>query len=149
MIWNETITEPSIKTFQKKHSIHPEKMGWRIIRFLKLSAIVVIGEMFFRAHSVSAGFEMFTKIFTDFRFQTLIEADFVIDKYDILLSIAGTAFVFLVDVFHERGISIRNTIKNFRLPARWAVWYGTILLLVLFGAYGVGYTVVDMIYAAY
>ncbi len=116
---------------------------------MKLFIIVNIGEMFFRAQSVSQGFAMLKKILTNFRIATLFEADFGIDKYDIIIVLLGVVIVFGIDVIHEKGISIRDKISGWALPARWTFWYAAILMIIVFGAYGAGYTVVDMIYAAY
>lgn len=149
LIFIETITEAPIQKFMEKRNIHKERFVWRFLRFVKLFIIVNIGEMFFRAQSVSQGFAMLKKILTNFRIATLFEADFGIDKYDIIIVLLGVVIVFGIDVIHEKGISIRDKISGWALPARWTFWYAAILMIIVFGAYGAGYTVVDMIYAAY
>ena len=92
---------------------------------------------------------MLGRIFTSFHISVLKEMDFGLDNYDILLSLGGILIVLIVDIIHEKGISIREKIASFNLPLRWSFWYAVILCIVIFGAYGAGYTVVDMIYAAY
>lgn len=77
------------------------------------------------------------------------EMDFGLDNYDILLVLGGIFIVLVVDIIHEKGISIREKVASCRLPLRWGFWYAVILFIVIFGAYGAGYTIVDMIYAAY
>ncbi len=92
---------------------------------------------------------MLGRILTNFHISILNAMDFGLDNYDILLSMAGIFIVLMVDIIHEKGISIRDKIASCRLPVRWGFWYAVIFFIIILGAYGAGYTVVDMIYAAY
>ena len=92
---------------------------------------------------------MLQNIVTDFHPAALTEANYGIDKYDALLSISGIIIVFMVDILHENNICIRDKIASLSTPVRWALWYAMIFSIIITGAYGAGYTVVDMIYAAY
>lgn len=149
LIFFENITEAPIKKLQERLHVHPDKIGWKLLRGLKLFIIINVGEMFFRAKTVTQGFQMLKNICFDFHFSSLLETNFGIDNYDILISLFGLFVVFIVDILHEKGISIRERVAAFRLPLRWSFWYAVIVCIVIFGAYGAGYTIVDMIYAAY
>lgn len=149
LIFLETITEAPIKNFVEKKHIHTDHIIWKLLRGIKLFVIVNIGEMFFRSSTVSQGFAMLKSICFDFHVSALVETDFGMDKYDILLCLFGMFVVFVVDIIHEKGICIRDKVASFRLPVRWVFWYAMIICIVILGAYGAGYTVVDMIYAAY
>lgn len=149
LIFIENITEAPVEKFIERRHIHTEKIGWRLLTALKLFIIVNVGELFFRASSVTQGFRMLKRIFTSFHISVLKEMDFGLDNYDILLSLGGILIVLVVDIIHEKGISIREKIASLSLPLRWSFWYAVIFCIVIFGAYGAGYTVVDMIYAAY
>ena len=108
-----------------------------------------IGEMFFRADTVATGFRMLRGIVTDFHITALAETNFGVDVPDLILAVVSILLVFVVDIIHEKGISIRRKVADCKLPVRWSFWYAVVLLVVVFGAYGSGYTIVDMIYAAY
>ena len=43
----------------------------------------------------------------------------------------------------------QEEIEKWCLPVRWGIWYTAILAVVIFGAYGIGYSIVEMIYAGY
>lgn len=145
----ETITEAPIQKFYEKHGITKNNIPLRIIRTAKLWFIVVIGELFFRAPTLSQGFEMFKMIFTNVNLSKLPIVDFGIDKYDRVMSFLCIIIVLIVDILHEKDICIRDRIAAFKKPVRWAFWYAMLLSIILTGAYGAGYTVMDMIYAAY
>lgn len=149
LIFIENITEEPIGKLIEKWHIHTDKLGWRLLTGMKLFVIINLGELFFRAKSIAQGFGMLGKICTNFHIAVIGETDFGLDNYDILLSMAGVFIVFVVDIIHEKGISIREKVAACRLPLRWGFWYAVIFFIILFGAYGAGYTIVDMIYAAY
>lgn len=149
IIFLENITEEPFKKLGNKLGVYENKILLATLRGIKLFIIVVIGEMFFRAPSLSAGFDMFGRIFGHFNIRYLGEVNFGIGTPDGVVAFLGTLVVLIVDILHEKGIRIREKIASLSLPVRWGVWYAAIAVIIIFGAYGVGYTVVDMIYAAY
>ncbi len=149
LIFLENITEAPLKQWIEKRNLHTDRFGWKILRGIKLFIIVNIGEMFFRASSVSQGFAMLKNICLNFHVRSLDVTGLGTDHYEILVVMMAILIVFVVDVLHEKGISIRERIASYHMPVRWCVWYALILCIVILGAYGAGYTFVDMIYAAY
>ena len=120
-----------------------------ILQRIKLLFVVIIGEMFFRASSVYDGFVMFTKIFTDFNPSSIKYTNLIIDGYDFACVYIFSIIVLIVDILKEKNIDLREKISQIKAPIRWALWYLCIILLLVFGAYGKGYSMIDMIYAAY
>lgn len=98
---------------------------------------------------MKAGFIMFKRIITDFSLKSLLEMNFGIDVYDAILVLVFCIFVLVVEIFMEKGVDIRKKIASKSMPVRWCVWYGLIVLIIVFGAYGKGYSLADMMYAAY
>lgn len=151
LIFLENVLEGPAAKITKKLHINREGRGYRIFRLCKLFVIVNLGEMFFRAETVGAGFSMLGRILTDFHISKLADKIFSLgmDQYDFAVAVTGVFVVLAVDIMHEKNISIREIVAKWILPVRWAFWYAAILAVVIFGAYGAGYTVVDMIYAGY
>lgn len=149
LIFIENITEEPVKKLGEKLGIYRHKGLLYTLRGIKLFVIVNIGEMFFKANTLSDGFRMLGRIITKFNPGYLAETNFGIDGYDMGVAFLGIIAVLIVDIIHEKGISIREKIASLSLPVRWGVWYGIIACVIVFGAYGAGYTIVDMIYAAY
>lgn len=112
--------------------------------------LVVIGELFFRADSLRIGMSMFWKILTSFRPASLRDGTLLslgLDRMDYLAVGGGILIVFLVSCAEEKGVDVRSAIARCSLPVRWAIYYSVLLAVCLFGAYGVGYSPVDLIYA--
>jgi hypothetical protein len=147
----ENITEAPVKKLAEKLHINREGKGYKVFRAVKLFFIVIIGELFFRAATLTDGFKMFGKIFSDFHITELVNNIFnlKLDVYEFVIAVIGLVIVLVVSILKEKNIKIRESISKFKLPARWAVWYAAILIVIFFGAYGSGYTIVDLIYAGY
>ncbi len=94
---------------------------------------------------------MFGRIFTDFHISEYFRNIFSLklDAYELIIAAVGLLIVLAVGILHEKGICIRERISGWRIPARWGFWYAAIMLVLFFGAYGSGYTIVDLIYAGY
>lgn len=144
------IEEPVAKLCGKLH-INREGVPYRVFRFVKLFIIVNIGELFFRADTVGIGFEMLGRIFSKFHISVFIDQFRYLgmDLFDWGVAIIGIILVCVVGAFREKDVDVRGAIGKWVLPARWIVWYALIILVVILGAYGAGYTQVAMIYAGY
>ena len=151
LIFIENILEEPLKKLTEKLHINMESVGFRIFRAIKLFIIVVTGELFFNAASLKDGFKMFGRIFTDFHISKLTSSIFQLkmDRYDIPVVAVGIILVTIVGALKEKNIEIRRKVSGWVIPARWVFWYAAIMLVIIFGAYGSGYTAVDLIYAGY
>ena len=151
LIFLENILEEPVTKLTAKLKINREGKGYRIFRLIKLLVIVNLGEMFFRAETVGTGFAMLGRILTNFHITELGDHIYSLgmDYYDAAVALIGILIVLVVDILHEKNIQIRKAILGWALPARWVFWYAAIFIVIIFGAYGAGYTVVDMIYAGY
>ncbi len=151
LIFLENIIEEPVAKLTKKLKINRDGKGYRVFRFVKLFIIINVGEMFFRADTVGTGFYMLKEILTNFHISKVTGriTSLGLDHYDVILAVIGLIIVAIVDVLHEFQISIRAKVAAWPLPLRWAFWYALILCVIIFGAYGVGYSAVDMIYAGY
>ena len=95
---------------------------------------------------------MFIKMITDFTWVSFENLSFLklgVDSRDFMIVIMTCVIVFIVSLCRERHISICLSIESKPIVIRWAIWYGLIFYLIIFGAYGVGYIPVDPIYAGF
>lgn len=112
--------------------------------------LVVIGELFFRAESLRIGFRMFIHMLAQFQPVSFWNGTLLtlgLDRGDFVIIGAALTVIFLVSLAEEKGRNVRQDIKKLPLPFRWGIYYSVMLAVCLFGAYGVGYTPVDLIYA--
>ena len=62
------IAEPAVKQVKKVLHINSEWRGYQVFQIVRTAILVVIGELFFRAHGLKSGFVMLKKMFTNFTF---------------------------------------------------------------------------------
>jgi D-alanyl-lipoteichoic acid acyltransferase DltB (MBOAT superfamily) len=151
LIFIENCLENPINTLFEKLKIKETSIGIRVFRFIKLFIIVIIGEMFFRADTLSLGFHMFKEIFTNFHPGEIVPllSSFVLEPYDYLIMFIGVIIVFIVDVLKEKSISISLQLLKLPKAVRWTIWYAAIFVVIIFGAYGPGFNEVAMMYAGF
>lgn len=150
LIFLGSVTAPATLALRQKLHIAPESWWFRLFQIVRTGLLVVVGELFFRAHGLRAGLAMFRAMVTDFRFSTMgdrLLSQLGVDAFDLFIVVVALGLIFLVSWQQERGKSIRSSLHRRPLPVRWAVLYGLILFIVVFGAYGPGYVPVDPIYA--
>lgn len=135
--------------FKKMH-LNREKLIIKIIQMIRTTIIVIIGELFFRAHGLKAGLLMFAKMVSDFTLNSFKNGFFLelgMDKFDFIIIGISLIIIFVVGIFHEKNKSLREIVSHKNIIIRWLIYYGLILFILIFGAYGDGYLPVDPIYA--
>ena len=145
------IFEPTVKNVCSKLHINRKNIFYRIMQSVKMTLFVFIGELFFRATSVTAGFSMLGKIFTNFSLSESLKSGELfslgLDGKDYFIITVFLVIIFVISILKEKNIQIRENISKKHIIIRWAIYYLLILSIVVFGAYGPGYIPVDPIYA--
>ena len=144
--------EPARDQMIRVFGINQNALYWKIPRILKTWVIIFVGELFFRANGLKAGLTMFFSIFKDFRLNTLWDGTFLgfgLDKGDYMVIFGGILLVSAAGIIKERNLLNGKGLQDMKTPFRWAVYYGLILAVLIFGAYGIGYQQVDLIYAGF
>ena len=148
----ESALEPVREACVKKLRITDDTPWYRLLRGLKTWIIIFVGELFFRADGVRAGMHMLGSMFSGFTLKTFRDGSLLqlgLDRADFIVIIAGTIVVAIVSWIQEKNILGEEGMSRLKLPVRWALIYGLIFAVILFGAYGFGYQPVDLIYAGF
>ena len=107
--------------------------------------------LIFRADTLPVAWSMFLSMFrpnTEASPRRIFNAQGLpYHQLDIILM--GVVLVFVVSILQERGVSIREWIARRALPIRWSIYIAAVLVVIIAGAYGPGFGVVDFIYAQF
>ena len=141
---------PAARAFHEKTHIPEDSRIWKAFQRLRTALLVVVGELFFRAPTLTRGFQMLGRIFSDPRLTSLdvpLRAGLMFDGKDLLITGVSLLIVAAVGVAREKKIDLREALEGRRMAVRWIVLYALILFILVFGAYGKGYMQIDPMYA--
>ena len=144
------VFEPQLNWITEKLKINRENGLFKTFQMVRTTILVFIGELFFRAHGLKAGFAMFGKMFTNFTFNSFKDGTILelgMDVPDFIAVAVFTILIFVVSILHEKNISVREKVSKKNIVIRWIFYYAIILAIIIFGAYGTGYRPVDPMYA--
>ncbi len=142
--------EPVFKSIKKILGINDQVFSWRLFQIIRTYCLFTFGLSFFRAESLSAGFDMWKNmlgninpwIFFDSSLETL---GLSVHDFRILnISIFVMAVIGLIPI--KTGKSVRVWISEQNLFFRWFVWISLIISILVFGLYGTGYDASKFIY---
>lgn len=143
------IIEPLVAKICHKLKINRQHKAYKLGQIIKTCLLVFMGELFFRAPSLHAGFGMISQIFTNFNLATFSQEVFSLgmDIKDFAIIFLSLIFILIMSILKEKGVNIREKVSQKPIYYRWALYYALILAFIIFGAYGSGYAPVDPIYA--
>lgn len=144
------IFEPAFKKGAEVLHIDRNHGPYVAFRIVKTTILVVIGELFFRAHGLAEGLKMFKKLFTDFSFEGITSGQIAkagLDMCDLAIVLVTCAIVFVIGILREKGINVRENLSKKNIVIRWVILIALIFFVIIFGAYGAGYTPVEPMYA--
>lgn len=142
--------EPVFRKVCDKFKIDRKSKSYGIFQIVRTVFVVNIGMLIFRADSLEQAVSMFTSIFTKIALSPAkmsAGSGFGIDVYDYIIVIIGVLIVFAVSFMQEKGIDVRQRIAKLPFAVKFIGFMAAIFVVIIFGAYGDGYGVVDLIYA--
>ena len=116
--------------------------------------MVLIGYYFDIAKNATTAFRMLGKSVTDFHIGQLRPGMIIknigecgLDKADLLIIFLAAVALFFISLYEEKKkVDLRDVILSKKLPARWAILYVGIFVLIIFGYYGPGVNPADFVY---
>lgn len=149
LIYTASLLLPLTNNILSKLKINTSSKYFKIMQVIRTFFLVVIGELFFRAPNIRVALSMLKRIFTRFYMPTSKPFYSIMETPDIVISIISIFIVFCISLALEKGVNIRDRIFEKNIVYRWVIIYAIILFIIIFGAYGYGYTPIDPMYANY
>lgn len=140
--------EPLFRKICSSLKIDRKSTPFQVFQVIRTFIIVNLGMLIFRADSLTRAKDMLKAIFTaggkPFSFTSTIVG---LSYKDYAVIAVGTAIVLGVSIAQEKGVNIRERIARLPYAAKFVLFMLAAFAVIIFGAYGEGYGVVDLIYA--
>ncbi|MDD3367434.1 MAG: MBOAT family protein [Lachnospiraceae bacterium] len=144
--------EPLYRLFYQKmegKGIHLQgNFGWKVFQVTRTVLLMSCLRLFDCYRDVPLTFRMFGTMFTNWNWNNLSGASFLelgLNGWDYLVLILGLLLVFTVSMVQRSG-SVRMKIADMPGIIRFGLWYGLFLIVLILGAYGVGFDASQFIY---
>lgn len=145
------LTPVFIKIIRLLH-INTGCFSWRLFQIVRTFLLVSIGQIFWNAGGVKASITAIVSIFKDFNPWILnLDSTLLVgmSEWDAKIIFISVLLLIIVEVFQEKGISIRETLERQIIAFQWIVLLGGIFATILWGQYGIGYNATDFIYRGF
>lgn len=142
--------EPVFRKICTALKINRSSGAFHVFQMIRTFVVVNFGMLIFRADSLKQAGEMLVSVFRDISIRAIMPGQqngFGLDMKDYAIIVVGVAVVFAVSVIQEKGINIREKISELPFVIKFVIYMLMIFIVIIFGAYGEGYGVVDLIYA--
>lgn len=148
----EVALKPVGEVIHRAMGLAEDGKALRCIRTLRTWLIIVFGEMLFRADTFGQFLSMMRALF-HFPGRGLafsISTSWLgLEFGDLLVAGIGCVLIFYLDYRMEKNPQYLENLQNQPRYKRWSLYYAMIFSIVIFGAYGAGYTPADLIYAGF
>lgn len=138
-----------IRVCNKLH-INTDSREWHLFRKFRTFCLFVISRFLTIPADLSVTFEVFRKIFSiKFYPWELVDGTIYnmgLNRPNFIAAIIFMMILYLVSRYEERGGSGRDWMAQRQIVARWALYYGLIFTILIFGIYGPGYDASDFVY---
>lgn len=121
----------------------------KLLQVVITFCLVDFSDIFFRANSVRGALAMIEHLFSKFNPWILFDGTLYtmgLNRLDFWITLAAVGVLFAVDVFHRKGMELRTALLRQNRLFRWAVCYGAIFAILIFGSYGPNYNAASFIY---
>lgn len=150
IVMEELLEEPCARAMQKLH-INAGGKAIAGVRIARTFLLVCIGDLFFRAESVSAAFTMLKGAVTVWNPEVLWNGALFglgLDGIEIGIAVLSLFLLLAVSLLQQKG-SVRERIAKQMLPVRWLIWYALLFYVIFFGCYGPEYSAAEFIYQGF
>ena len=103
--------------------------------------LVTFSWVIFRANGTVAAAKMLLSVFAP-----SMNGGYGIDNLDFMILFAGVIVLLITSYYREKGISIRQKVAEQVIPVRWGVYLTLLVIVLIFGIYGPGYSASSFIY---
>ncbi|WP_026654826.1 MBOAT family O-acyltransferase [Butyrivibrio sp. AE3003] len=132
--------------------INSDSNECHLFRRIRTFFLFVIGRIITIPSDLLASLEIFKRIIFRFNPWELVDGTVFkmgLNEPNFIAVIIFLLIIYWVSAYEEKGYSGRDWIAEKQIVARWIMYYGLIIVIIIFGMYGPGYNASDFVYMKY
>lgn len=132
--------------------IDTTKNYFRYWQYIRTYIIFVIGKCFTAAGGITGFVAIFKSMFSQWKLWVFFDESLFthgLDREDFYIAVIGIIIILLIDLAHEKGAKIRESIAAIPLPIRWCIYIAAIVVIAVLGIYGPGFDASGFAYGEY
>lgn len=140
------LLNPIFNRIYDRFKIKETNIILNILQITKTYIFVFIGMMLFRATDLYHFKYMMCGIFTQ---KGIFDLFSIINKSDFMVAIIGLMIIILLGIMHGFKMNVLEKLLNSAFVTKLLVFIAVFLIIIIFGAYGMGYMPPDPIYGGF
>ena len=128
--------------------VNTDSFGHKLLQIFITFVLVDLAWVFFRAKDLSSAIHIIRSSFV-WNPWLLVDGTLYtlgLEQVDFWIMVLSILVLLGVDILHANKISIRDSVLAWPLPVRWALVYGAVFWILLFGVYGPAFDAASFIY---
>lgn len=159
-LYNATIVslgvalDPLFKKALEKLKINTEAFSWKLFQIVRTFLVLGVSKVLVKAPGLKSAIIIVKKMLTDIDLDFIFGADgrifeMGIDSKNMFILFIALIILVTVSILQENGMKIRETLAKQNTVYRWLILLVLLIIVLVFGTYGPGFTAADFIYQAY
>ena len=143
---------PFLERLTQKMKIRTGSYSWKLWQMFRTFFLVCFGRALIKAPSLMTGLRIWKSILTKWDPWIFVKDNIYklgLARQEFFVLLASLAVLLFVDVLHEKGIRIRETVAKQNLVFRWLLYLAAIFAIIIFGMYGPGFNAAEFIYGRF
>ena len=154
-LWNSVIItgsillDPVYKKVIEKLKINTDAFSWKLFQIVRTFFLVSIGRIFSRADSLRDSLAMLKRMFSEFNpwiFTNGTVLKLGANGKQLLLIAVMLLVLLVVGIMQENGMKLRQKLDEQNILFRWIVIIAAVCFVMIYGAYGSGFSASDFVY---
>ena len=138
--------EPLHQKCYDKLKVSKDNIVSQSLRIIRTFILVNIGMLIFRASDLTTAVNMFANIFSTTSGNYLFD---IIAVKDFVVALIGTAIICIADCLYQAKIDLLEKFAQLKPFAKYLIILIIVFIILVFGAYGQGYTTIDPLYGGF
>lgn len=141
------LLKPIFDKIIKILKINVESKFYKLLQIVRTIILVMIGLTIFRATSFNSAMQMIISIFNKTDINQVLNLGITIKEF--ILLIIMTIVIFIISLIQELNINIIEKINEKNIVFQWLIYIILLLVILIFGIYGIGYSASSFIYGGF